>query len=286
MIVFNQRINTKIPMFCTNVAMIPYTPTEDIKTLFKTASIIAAYERAVENEMTVSFFKPEKWPISGRELEFVINSGSHSAEGPLPTRGIKHTAYVGLVTVATIESVTNNLQVVSPFTIRAMQWVQVPFNCVLGFQLSHPLHPDCLANIKQYVTSDTTINSITVTGDRIYVDVPHKPIEFSITFDKSLMTDAGIILGEDFKRNYKKYKGLMCVPTSSQKITNVDKPAFQLIVSALTTSYGVYDAVYDNRLVPITKEKLGAGEVKLQDSPHEMQIATVDLEKYFTPTRK
>jgi uncharacterized protein YfaS (alpha-2-macroglobulin family) len=269
MIVFNQRINTKIPMFCTNVAMIPYAPTEDIKTLYKTASIITAYERAVENEMTVSFFKPEKWPISGRELELVINSGSHSAEGPLPTRGIKHTAYV-----------------VSPFTIRAMQWVQVPFNCVLGFQLSHPLHPDCLANIKQYVTSDTTINSIMVTGDRIYVDVPHKPIEFSITFDKSLMTDAGIILGEDFKRNYKKYKGLMCVPTSSQKITNVDKPAFQLIVSALTTSYGVYDAVYDNRLVPITKEKLGAGEVKLQDSPHEMQIATVDLEKYFTPTRK
>lgn len=96
MVVFNQRVNPNIPMFCTNVALKPYTPTTDIRALYRTASIISAYETAVEEKLTVLFFKPERWPISGNELEFVINSGSHSAEGTWPTRGMKHNAYVRL----------------------------------------------------------------------------------------------------------------------------------------------------------------------------------------------
>lgn len=167
-----------------------------------------------------------------------------------------------------------------------MQWTQVPCNCVLGFMLSQPLHPDCVAKIRKFVRCNVDINNITVAGDRVYVDVPHTPSEFTITFDKSLMSASEIILGADFSRTYKKYQGQLCAATSNQKITNVDKPVFQLLLSALTTNYSIYDAEFSSDFTPLTKDRLGGATVTLGELPSEMQIGSIDLENYFTPIRK
>ncbi len=97
MVIFNQRIKSKVPIYCVDVAMKPYTPTEDIKTLYKTPSIIAAYEKAKESGVSVLFFQPEKWPLSSPDLTFILDSGSHSDEGPLPSKGIKRSTSVRLL---------------------------------------------------------------------------------------------------------------------------------------------------------------------------------------------
>ena len=96
MVVFNQRVKSNISMFCVGLGLDPYTPTEDIKNLYRTASIITAYEKAVDDGVTVMFFKPQTWPHSHGELMFVIEAGSHSAEGPLKSSKVNFTAQVCL----------------------------------------------------------------------------------------------------------------------------------------------------------------------------------------------
>ncbi len=132
----------------------------------------------------------------------------------------------------------------------------------------------------------TDVEDIIVQGDQICVKVPQKEMEFEVTFKSSLMSVDGTILGSDYTRKYKKFRGILCMPTGNAKITNVATPSLQMIAASLKYEYSICNASFDQHLVPQVGTSVGGGDIVLPELNHEMQIFTIDLERYFSPEQK